>query len=170
MPDIDVEINGRNYRLACAEGEERRIAALAQRLDALARQATAQAGVFSEMRTLVMAALLAVDAADEAETEAARLRDAAARNRERIKSEMRLAIAEALGALRADRAAPLRVRVDPPDAGSDAAAPSDPAAAERGEAHDPAAADPESPALKDAIEAVIARLERASGGGSDASR
>ncbi|MEO1329105.1 MAG: cell division protein ZapA [Pseudomonadota bacterium] len=67
MPDIDVEINGRSYRLACEPGQEARLRLLAERLDGFARRAAEEAGGFSELRTIVMAGLLAVDALDEAE-------------------------------------------------------------------------------------------------------
>ena len=61
MPQIPLTINGRTYRLGCAEGDEARLKEvghiLAQKMDAL----VAEFGQAGEARLLLMAALLVAD-------------------------------------------------------------------------------------------------------------
>ena len=64
---ITVHINDRDYPLACAEGDEDRITALAARIDAIAKRVPGSATSIGEARLLVMVALILADQLDELE-------------------------------------------------------------------------------------------------------
>ena len=68
---ITVHINGRDYPLACAAGEEERIQSLAGRIDAVAKRLPGSANVMGESRLLVMAALILADQLDDMQQQAA---------------------------------------------------------------------------------------------------
>lgn len=61
-------IAGRAYALACADGEEERLEALAGRIDDEARRLSRGAAQISEARLLLMSALMIADKLDETET------------------------------------------------------------------------------------------------------
>jgi len=75
MADVSVEVAGRRYRLACDEGEEARLEALARTID---REARALAGRLTqppgEARLLLMAALMIADRLEESADTAEELR------------------------------------------------------------------------------------------------
>ena len=75
MGQLDVTVAGRTHRLACEDGQEDRLRALAAQVDAEARSLQAQLGAVGEPRLLLMAALLFADRAGERE---AALREAEA--------------------------------------------------------------------------------------------
>lgn len=83
MPEVNVEIAKRSYRLGCADGEEQRLASLAHRLDREATRIAGQMGQVNEGRLLVMSALMFADKLAEAEeaVTAAEARAAAAEAR-----------------------------------------------------------------------------------------
>lgn len=67
MPEVNVEINGRKYRMACEEGQEPHLQMLA---DTFNRKIDALKGNFGEIgdsRLTVMAGIAAIDALFEAE-------------------------------------------------------------------------------------------------------
>lgn len=86
MPQIQVTIDGKSYRMACGEGEEAHLAALAEGLGARIGEMRKAFGEIGDMRLQVMAALTIADELGEAkrrlaaaEAEAGSLREAAAR-------------------------------------------------------------------------------------------
>ncbi|MCJ2078997.1 cell division protein ZapA [Methylobacterium sp. E-041] len=81
MPQISVTIDGKSYRMACGEGEEAHLAALAADLGARVADMRKAFGEIGDMRLQVMAALTISDEVSElkrrlavAEAEAERLR------------------------------------------------------------------------------------------------
>ena len=85
MPQIQVTIDGKSYRMACGEGEEGHLAELAAGLGARVGEMRKAFGEIGDMRLQVMAALTIADELAEAkrrlaaaEAEACSLREAAA--------------------------------------------------------------------------------------------
>lgn len=66
MAKVDLTIGGNSYTLACRDGEEGRLTALAMMVDAKASDARRSVGGVSEARQLLFAALLLADELDEA--------------------------------------------------------------------------------------------------------
>lgn len=84
MPQINVTIDGRNYRMACGEGEEAHLTELAASLDGRIAEMRKSFGEIGDMRLQVMAALTIADELAELrrrfaglEVEVAALRNAA---------------------------------------------------------------------------------------------
>ena len=65
MAQIDVQIAGRSYPLACRDGEEAHLAALAAQLQAKADELATALGTMSEPRLLLMAGILVADELSE---------------------------------------------------------------------------------------------------------
>ncbi|KQP56270.1 cell division protein ZapA [Methylobacterium sp. Leaf399] len=61
MPQINVTIDGKSYRMACAEGEEPHLAALAASFGAKVAEMRQAFGEIGDMRLQVMAALTQAD-------------------------------------------------------------------------------------------------------------
>ncbi len=61
MPEVSVKIGGRDFAVACQEGEEHYLHAAAAMLDAEASALTAQIGRLPEARMLLMAGLMLAD-------------------------------------------------------------------------------------------------------------
>lgn len=61
MPEIDISIGGRNFNVACQDGEEPFLRSAAAMLDAEAQPLVAQMGRLPEARMLLMAALMLAD-------------------------------------------------------------------------------------------------------------
>src|SRR5262249_49486985 len=61
MSSVNVTINGRNYRMACEDGEEPHLMDLARDLDERIAQLRASFGEIGDMRLTVMAALMISD-------------------------------------------------------------------------------------------------------------
>ncbi|MFZ4807536.1 MAG: cell division protein ZapA [Hyphomicrobiaceae bacterium] len=61
MGQVSVSLNGRTYRLRCGDGEEKRIAQLAQHLSSKIDTLVGEFGSAGHDRLLVMAALLVTD-------------------------------------------------------------------------------------------------------------
>ena len=61
MAQVIVEIGGRNYPLACKEGGEAHLLALAGIIDDKAKGLSASLGTMSETRLLLMSALMIAD-------------------------------------------------------------------------------------------------------------
>jgi len=66
MAQIDVTINGRNYRIACDDGQEEHIVQLADYVDKRVAELVSAVGQAGEARLLVMASLLIADELSEA--------------------------------------------------------------------------------------------------------
>ena len=61
MPNIIVTVGGRQFEVACQEGEESFLKVAAEVLDSEAKMLTDQAGSLSESRLLLMAGLMLAD-------------------------------------------------------------------------------------------------------------
>jgi len=61
MSEIDLEINNRPYRMACEDGQESHLRALAKKLDGHIRELSGQLGAVGEGRLLLMAGLMIAD-------------------------------------------------------------------------------------------------------------
>lgn len=61
MGQVSVQIGGRSYAVACAEGDEPRVRRLAQYIDKKAEELTGALGQMSEPRLLFMAGLMITD-------------------------------------------------------------------------------------------------------------
>jgi len=70
MAHVAVTIDGRKYRLACNEGEERRLESLASLIDGKIAELRGEFGEIGDQRLVVMAALTVADNLLEARDEA----------------------------------------------------------------------------------------------------
>jgi cell division protein ZapA len=66
MSHVSVTINGRQYRMACDDGQEEHLARMASELDQRIERLRASFGEIGDMRLTVMAALLISDELGEA--------------------------------------------------------------------------------------------------------
>jgi cell division protein ZapA len=73
MPHVSVTIGGRAYRLACNEGEEQHLVALAAQVDAKITEMRGAFGEIGDQRLVVMAALTIADQLSEATRSNAKL-------------------------------------------------------------------------------------------------
>ena len=74
MPALDLFINGRDYRIACGEGEEGHLRMLADEIDGRTRQLASRMGQGSDGILLVMAALMMADELNDVRKEVGALR------------------------------------------------------------------------------------------------
>ena len=103
MPQINVTIDGRLYRMACGEGEEAHLTGLAETLDGRIAEMRKSFGEIGDMRLQVMAALTIADELVELrgrlaalETDVAALR-AAAEATEKVRTEEAARAADGIG-------------------------------------------------------------------------
>ena len=103
MPHVNVTIAGKSYRMACAEGEEAHLSALAAELDTRVTGMRKSFGEIGDMRLHVMAALTQADELAELkrrladlETETAALRDRV-ESADSLRAEEEARIADGLG-------------------------------------------------------------------------
>ncbi|MCJ2051559.1 cell division protein ZapA [Methylobacterium sp. J-070] len=103
MPQINVTIDGRLYRMACGEGEEAHLTGLAETLDGRIAEMRKSFGEIGDMRLQVMAALTIADELVELrgrlaalETDVAALR-AAAEATEKARTEEAARAADGIG-------------------------------------------------------------------------
>jgi cell division protein ZapA len=61
MPQINVDVNGKTYPLACAEGGEDRLKKIAAYVDTKTRDLSGKLGHVAESKLLLMAAILIAD-------------------------------------------------------------------------------------------------------------
>lgn len=73
MPQVNVTINGRQFRMACENGEEGRVTHLAEELDARIATLRARFGEIGDTRLTVMAALALADELSEVKEKLRRL-------------------------------------------------------------------------------------------------
>lgn len=66
MAEVDLDIGGRRYAVACRDGDEARFVRLATIIDDKMKQATGAVGGLNEMRQFLFASLLLADELDEA--------------------------------------------------------------------------------------------------------
>jgi cell division protein ZapA len=104
MSHINVTINGRQYRMACEEGQEVRLLKLAETLESRVEQLRGKFGEIGDQRLTVMAALTACDELLDAnarleklEQELASLRDVRVASTDRARATQ-VAVANALNA------------------------------------------------------------------------
>ncbi|WP_430913933.1 cell division protein ZapA [Methylobacterium sp. sgz302541] len=118
MPQINVTIDGKTYRMACGDGEEEHLGSLAAGLDARISEMRRAFGEIGDMRLQVMAAITIADelsetrrriAAIEAETAALRAMVEGAES-ETAQREARLAEGVAAAAERIERLAQALMR------------------------------------------------------------
>jgi cell division protein ZapA len=74
MPEVNVEINGRKYRMACEEGQEPHLQSLADRFNAKIDALKGNFGEIGDNRLTVMAGIAALDELFEAERNITRLK------------------------------------------------------------------------------------------------
>jgi cell division protein ZapA len=75
MPEVNVEINGRKYRMACEEGQEQHLLMLAERFNQHIDQFKGGFGEIGDNRLTVMAGIAVLDELAEAERKIAGLND-----------------------------------------------------------------------------------------------
>jgi cell division protein ZapA len=66
MPHVNITINGRQYRMACEDGEEDRLRGLAQDLERRIAEMRSNFGEIGDTRLIVMAAITIADELSEA--------------------------------------------------------------------------------------------------------
>ncbi|HQZ13793.1 MAG TPA: cell division protein ZapA [Devosia sp.] len=74
MPEVNVEINGRKYRMACEEGQEQHLVDLAARFNRHIDQFKDGFGEIGDNRLTVMAGIAVIDELVEAERQIATLK------------------------------------------------------------------------------------------------
>ena len=107
MPTVTIALNGRNYDIACGEGEEPRVHELAGEIRRRMESLTRNAGTMNEGMVFVMTALLLADELDQKKRESAKVRDEGRESS--LKRE--LALADTIEALAA-RVETLAARVE----------------------------------------------------------
>jgi cell division protein ZapA len=75
MPEVNVEIGGRKYRMACEEGQQAHLIALAKRFDAQVEGIKGAVGEIGDTRLTVMAGIAVLDELAEAERRIAALEE-----------------------------------------------------------------------------------------------
>ena len=73
MPEVNVEINGRKYRMACEEGQQGHLSALAERFNAQVEGLKGAVGEIGDNRLTVMAGIAVLDELTEANRKIAAL-------------------------------------------------------------------------------------------------
>ena len=73
MPEVNVEINGRKYRMACEEGQEAHLQSLADVFNSKIDALKGSFGEIGDSRLTVMAGIAALDELQEAQQEIAKL-------------------------------------------------------------------------------------------------
>ena len=75
MPQVNVTINGRQFRMACEDGQEEHLTRLARELDARIESLRGKFGEIGDTRLTVMAALTIADELGEMASRLRRLED-----------------------------------------------------------------------------------------------
>lgn len=74
MPEVNVEINGRKFRMACEEGQEEHLLGLAQRFNGTVEGFKGSFGEIGDNRLTVMAGIAVLDELVEAERQIEKVR------------------------------------------------------------------------------------------------
>lgn len=74
MAQVDIDINGQSYRIACDDGQEEHVNHLAEYLDHRVGELVDSVGQVGEARLLLLAALLVIDELAEADQKAEEVR------------------------------------------------------------------------------------------------
>lgn len=74
MPEVNVEINGRKFRMACEEGQEEHLLGLAERFNTTVEGFKGAFGEIGDNRLTVMAGIAVLDELVEAERQMAQAR------------------------------------------------------------------------------------------------
>lgn len=82
MPEVNVEINGRKFRMACEEGQEEHLMGLAERFNTTVEGFKGSFGEIGDNRLTVMAGIAVLDELVEAERQIAEARAEMARMQE----------------------------------------------------------------------------------------
>lgn len=82
MVQVNVSINGRAYRMACEDGQEEHLIALARQLDSMISHLRESFGEIGDQRLTVMAGIMAMDELSEVKKRVAHLEDEVATLRE----------------------------------------------------------------------------------------
>ncbi len=101
MPQVNVMIGGRSYRLACNDGEEPHLEALAREVDARFENMHKAFGEIGDQRLIVMTALTIADEIAEAHNKIAALEAEAERLAERERQTRNDAEIQAVAAAQA---------------------------------------------------------------------
>jgi len=75
VPEVNVEINGRKYRMACEEGQQGHLIGLAERFNTQVEGLKGAVGEIGDNRLTVMAGIAVLDELAEAERRIAALED-----------------------------------------------------------------------------------------------
>ena len=75
MPEVNVEIDGKKYRMACEEGQEEQLISLAARLNDHVARMKHQFGEIGDNRLVVMSGIAVLDELAEAERRIEALKD-----------------------------------------------------------------------------------------------
>lgn len=75
MPEVNVEINGRKYRMACEEGQQGHLIGLADRFNGHVENLKGAVGEIGDNRLTVMAGIAVLDELSEAERKIAALEE-----------------------------------------------------------------------------------------------
>tara|TARA_B100001123_G_C15089043_1_gene938847 strand:+ start:601 stop:885 length:285 start_codon:yes stop_codon:yes gene_type:complete len=89
MAEVDVEVNGRPYRIACNDGEESRVSELTKKLDTEMKMLAQRVGQLGEAQMMMLAAILLLDRADEECTNAIAALDKASESLESFEQILR---------------------------------------------------------------------------------
>ncbi len=73
MPEVNVEIDGKKYRMACEEGQEQHLLTLAERFNRTVLQLKGSFGEIGDNRLIVMAGIAVMDELAETENRIASL-------------------------------------------------------------------------------------------------
>lgn len=73
MGQVNVTVAGKNYRMACGDGEEKHLIALAERVDAKISELRGTFGEIGDMRLHVMAAIYFADETADLKARVARI-------------------------------------------------------------------------------------------------
>ena len=73
MPEVNVEINGRKYRMACEDGQQGHLIGLAERFNTHVESLKGAVGEIGDNRLTVMAGIAVLDELSEAERKIAAL-------------------------------------------------------------------------------------------------
>ncbi len=101
MAQVNVTINGRSFRMACDDGEEKRLEGLAQRFDAWINELRGAFGEIGDQRLTVMAGIMATDQLSEMERKLARAEEALEAERAELEALRQKQLQSETGVVRA---------------------------------------------------------------------